>query len=248
MFINTIASEAIKLFTTRSIWWTSILFILSSVGMAALMGRFTEGMPLTPENVTIGVFMFGFLILAVQAVMVVTSEYRHKYQSVTYLATPRRWLVAVAKLLLYAVIAMVLTFVVVVLCYLVAGWMTSGDTAAAYDPFGSESGQRMLWTSPLQAGMLVLFSQGIGLLLRQTAGAVTLVLVWYLALEDLIGMLPKVGTDVRNYLPFTNLNAFVSNSPVADLPWGVVGSALYYLLWAAVIWIAGVVLLQKRDA
>lgn len=248
MFVNTIISEAIKLFTTKSIWWTSALFIAFSLGVAALMGSFTEGMPLTPQNAVVGVYMFGFIIIAVQAVMVITSEYRHKYQSITYLATPRRWTVAVAKLLLYAVIAALLTLVVLVACYLLAEALVSPEVGAAFDPFGSEDGQRLIWAYPLMAALITLFAQGIALLLRQTAGAVTLVLMWYLALEDIIGILPKVGADIRNYLPFNNLHAFVSGTPIPDIAWGVGGSGLYFLLWAVVIWVAGVVLLQKRDA
>lgn len=249
MFLNTLSSEWIKLRTTKSFWWTSVLFVVFSVGMAALMGGFSEtgGVP-TAEVTVLGMYMFGFIIIAVQAIMVVTTEYRHKYQSITYLATPRRWTVAVAKLLLYALIAMVMTLLTVALCYLVAGWALPSEMSAGYDPFGSESGQRILWVYPVMAGMMVIFSQGIGLLLRQTAGAVTLVLMWYLALEEVIGLLPKIGENVKNYLPFGNLQSFVSNFAIPDFHWGVTGSGLYFLAWAVVIWVVSVIVLQKRDA
>lgn len=248
MFFNTLASEWIKLRSTKSFWWTSALFLVFSVGMAALMGAFTEGAPLTADSAAIGIYMFGFIVIAVQAVMVVTTEYRHRYQSVTYLATPKRWTVAVAKLLLYAVIGMVLTAVTVVLAYLVAGWLASPDVAEAYEPFASESGQRILWVYPVMAGLMILFAQGIALLLRQTAGAVTLVLMWYLALEGVLAMLPRVGEHINNYAPFVNLNAFATNMEVPDVAWGVAGSGIYFGIWAVVIWVLGVFFLQKRDA
>lgn len=249
MFLNTLASEWIKLRTTKSFWWTSALFLFFSVGMAALMGGFNEGnAPLLPNSAAIGVYMFGFIVIAVQAVMVVTTEYRHKYQTVTYMATPKRWTVALAKLLLYLVIGMLLTLVTVALCFLVAGWLAPSEATAAYEPFSSEEGQRILWVYPVMAGLMIIFSQGIALLLRQTAGAVTLVLMWYLALEGVIGMLPRVGQDLRNYGPFENLNAFVTNSEITDAAWGVAGSGVYFLVWAAVIWLVGVFFLQKRDA
>ncbi|MGD7001518.1 multidrug ABC transporter permease [Corynebacterium halotolerans] len=248
MFLNTLASEWIKLRTTKSFWWTSALFIFFSVGMAALMGAFSEDQPLLANGAAVGVYMFGFIVIAVQAVMVVTTEYRHRYQSVTYLATPKRWMVAVAKLLLYLVLGMLLTLVTVALCYLVAGWLAPSEATVAYEPFSSEEGRRLLWAYPVMAGLMIIFSQGIALLLRQTAGAVTLVLMWYLALEGVIAMLPKVGDKIRNYGPFENLNAFVSNFEIQDVPWGVIGSGVYFAVWAVVIWVAGVILLQKRDA
>lgn len=247
MFFNTLASEWIKLRTTKSFWWTSALFLFFSVGMAALMGAFSEGVIMV-ESSAIGIYMFGFIIIAVQAVMVVTTEYRHRYQSITYMATPKRWTVAVAKLLLYLVVGMLLTFITVVLCYLVAGWMAPADATAAYEPFSSEEGQRMLWVYPVMSGLMILFSQGIALLLRQTAGAVTLVLAWYLALEGVLAMLPRIGDDLNKYAPFVNLNAFATNAEVADVAWGVAGSAIYFGVWAVVIWLLGVVFLQKRDA
>ncbi|MGP6174688.1 multidrug ABC transporter permease [Corynebacterium sp. A21] len=249
MFLNTLSSEWIKLRTTKSFWWTSALFIFFSVGIAALMGGFSEagGTP-PPDLIVTGLYMFGFIVIAVQAIMVVTSEYRHKYQSVTYLATPKRWTVAVAKLLLYMVIAMVLTLITVVLCFLVAGWLLPSEMSASYDPFGSESGQRILWIYPVMAAMMVIFSQGIALLLRQTAGAVTLVLMWFLALEEIIGFLPKIGENIKNYLPFGNLNAFVADFAIPDFHWGATGSGLYFLAWAVVIWLVGVIVLQRRDA
>lgn len=248
MFLNTLASEWIKLRSTRSFWWTSALFVFFSVGLAALMGAFTEGVPLNANSAAIGIYMFGFIVIAVQAVMVVTTEYRHRYQSVTYLATPKRWTVAVAKLLLYAVIGMALTFVTVVLSYLVAGWLGAPDVVEMYEPFSSEPGQRILWSYPVMAGLMIVFAQGIALLLRQTAGAVTLVLMWFLALEGALGMLPRVGEHINNYAPFVNLNAFVTNVEVADAAWGVPGSGVYFAVWAVVIWVLGVVFLQKRDA
>lgn len=248
MFLNTLASEWIKLRSTKSFWWTTVLFVVFSVGMAALMGAFTVDAPLFAESAAIGVYMFGFIVIAVQAVMVVTTEYRHRYQSVTYLATPKRWVVAVAKLLLYLVIGMVLTLITVALVFLVAGWFAPTESVADYDPFGTETGQRLLWVYPVMAGLMIIFAQGIALLLRQTAGAVTLVLMWYLALEGVIRMLPEWGNRIADYMPFENLNAFATNMDRLDVPWDAAGSGLYFAAWAVVIWGLGVLALQKRDA
>lgn len=119
---------------------------------------------------------------------------------------------------------------------------------ADYDPFGTETGQRLLWVYPVMAGLMIIFAQGIALLLRQTAGAVTLVLMWYLALEGVIRMLPEWGNRIADYMPFENLNAFATNMDRLDVPWDAAGSGLYFAAWAVVIWGLGVLALQKRDA
>lgn len=105
-----------------------------------------------------------------------------------------------------------------------------------------------MWLMPAAAVMLTLFSQGIAWLLRQTAGVISIMLVWYTALEGLLALIPKIGHYVREFGPMSNLMAFVSRQDIQDAPWGYQGSGLYFLAWSLVIFILGVVVLNKRDA
>ena len=44
------------------------------------------------------------------------------------------------------------------------------------------------------------------------------------------------------------MDAAVSGTDIADAPWGHAGSLIYFIAWAVVIFVAGVIVLRKRDA
>lgn len=253
MFINTLAAEWTKLRTTRSFWWTTALFILMGLGWAALSGYTTVdaegGFPtLWASSISTVVYLLGFPVLMIQSVMLVTTEYRYNLQSSTYLATPRRWTVALAKLLLYAAIAAALTFVVILVGFYVAKLTAPESAAELFRPFEDDAAKDIMWSYPASAAAVVMLSQGIALLLRQTAGAVALMLIWFMGLEQIFRLVPRIGSDIVRFLPFENLNAFINDIAIEGVPWSIHGSGAYFLAWALVVWIIGVVTLQRRDA
>ena len=117
-----------------------------------------------------------------------------------------------------------------------------------FEPFKDAAAAEILWVYPAAAAMIVMISQGVALLLRQTAGSVALMLIWFMGLEQIFRVVPKVGQDIVGFLPFENLNAFVNDFALDGVPWDVKGSGAFFLLWAVVAWAAGVVVLQRRDA
>jgi len=91
-------AERIKLSTTRSVLWTAAAVAVLSIGLAALQGSTAYGAaPLLPEKAAMGVVMFGVPVLMVLAAMTVTGEYRSGMIRTTFMATPDRTLVLVAK-------------------------------------------------------------------------------------------------------------------------------------------------------
>src|SRR4051812_35399051 len=97
-------AERIKLSTTRSVLWTAVAVAGLSLGLAAIQGSAAYGAAqLPPERAAIGVAVFGVPVLMVLAAITVTGEYRSGMIRTTFMATPNRSLVFVAK----AVVAMV---------------------------------------------------------------------------------------------------------------------------------------------
>ncbi|MDO5669357.1 MAG: multidrug ABC transporter permease [Corynebacterium sp.] len=252
MFLNTLAAEFTKLRTTRSFWWTSALFILIGLAWAGMSGASTMeadgGFPtLWAPTVATAVYIIGFPVLMIQAVMLITTEYRYHLQAATYLATPRRWTVALAKLLLYAAFAAALTFVVVFFGFFLAKALAPDSAAALFHPLEDPDALRIMWVYPAAAALVVMISQGIALLLRQTAGTVALMLIWFMGLEQIFRLVPKFGSDIVGYLPFENLNAFVNELSLDGVGWGPGGSGGYFVAWVIAAWVAGVVVLTRRD-
>lgn len=243
-----IQAEWIKLKSTASFWWTSGIIIVYAIAMGivlGMLGRSFEATPIFPlEFVGPGISALTLTVIAIQAVMVITTEYRYNIPSIGYVAEPRRWRVPVAKLVLYGVIAPVLTLVSIVLA-IVVGQVSSG--VMDFSVFGEEMTLRLLWAYPMASMLIVLFVQGLALIIRQTAGTVIVVLVWMLFLEDGLSFIPKVGWHIAQWAPFRHLNAFITDYPQADLGVPFEAAPLYFLLWALGLWIVGVVLLEKRD-
>ncbi|BAU97104.1 ABC transporter permease [Corynebacterium suranareeae] len=251
--IKTIRSEWTKLTSTKSFWWTTALVLFFSLGYAALTGSLATGdsfasLFLFAGSTVTGLYLLGFVIIMIQATMMFTTEFRFGYQTQTFLATPKRWVVAVAKWLLYLIIAVILTFITVLLCFYLAKALASDAASSTLQVWNDEQALRIMWQYPLAAALLVTFCSGIALLLRQTAGAVALVLMWHFAIENLLSFLPRVGEYVAKYGPFTNFYAFVTNYQTIDPGWSTTSGALYFGAWAVALFVLGIVVLEKKDA
>ncbi|MBC3185741.1 hypothetical protein H7347_03985 [Corynebacterium sp. zg-331] len=251
-FMHAYRAEYLKLRTTASLWWSSLIFVvlglLVPIAMGTRWATHPEDLeaygPPTPDTILSGLFVACLPVVVVQAAMTVSTEYRFGGQTVTLLATPRRVVVAAAKLLAYVVHVVVLAAVVVLVAYLLTGVLVPGMSPASF--LTDREALAYLWSVPLGMALLTAFTQGIAMLVRNTAGTAVLVLAWMWVLEEAVGVLPTIGVRVADYLPFRNLLAFVTQMPVGD--GGVIGSGLYFALWAAAIWGLGVALFHRRDA
>lgn len=249
---NTLKAEWTKLTTTKSFWWTTGILFFLVLGGALLQATLTEdneiGQTFYTSAVVPGFFhMVGLPVLAIQAIMVVTTEYRYRLQASTYMANPKRWQVAIVKLLLSAAIAALLSLIAILLGYAIMEWFGPDGLTENFHPF-DDHGKRSLRVYPLAAALLVVFAQGLGLLLRQTAGTIALTLIFFLGIDGFASKIPKIGDNTVNFMPFTAYNNWILEMVPEEAPWGsVAGNLWVFIAWAAVLWILGVVALQSRD-
>ena len=257
MFLQTMKSEWSKLWSTSSIYWTTGIYLVLCVGFSSLTALLVRMDPkavmqFSVDSLLALVGQAGYLVLAIQAVLVVTNEYGNRYQSATFLATPNRPLVALAKWLIYALLAALLTFVTVLLCLYLAKFIVGGPIGQSLDVWGDERSQRFMWLYPFQAIVYVTVGQALGWLTRSTAGSIAIVLLTSM-IEGLLGLLPKIGENIFYLMPFTNFNAFMSRHDVTHMmtgktaPWGWEGSLWYFLALLAVLVICSMISLEKRD-
>lgn len=257
MLLHSIRAEWTKLHTTKSIWLTTILVVLLSAAPAVMVGwgtGYDTGGKVTSTTFSssvIALIYVAFLVIIVQSIMIYTTEFRFGYQQQSYLATPKRWVVMVAKWLLYAVIAALLTFITVILCFYLVK-ITAGDSlVSGAKVWSNPVAQKIMWQYPLAATLLVTFSAGIAMLIRHTAGAVTLMLMWYLALENVLTIVSprKIADFVSKYGPITNLQNFLLHYRGGPDPgWSVDMGIVYFGVWAAVFFILGIIVVERRDA
>jgi ABC-2 type transport system permease protein len=244
-------AERIKLSTTRSPLWAATGVAVLSLGLAAVQGWTAyDFSPLPPEKAALGVAVFGVPVLMILASLTVTGEYRSGMIRTTFMATPGRTTVLVAKTVVSAAFSAIYAAVMVVAAIVVARLTTKPAVATQLSLAGSAT-WRLVGAVALYAALAAVLGVAVGALLRFTAGAVAVLLLWPLVAEPILGNLPSVGTEIGPYLPFANTFRFIGVSwlyPVYAMPWGVLGSLLYFVVVAAVVFIAAIVVVNRRDA
>jgi ABC-2 type transport system permease protein len=211
--MSLLATERIKLFTTRSPWWCALLTVTVTVGLAAFLfaGLGEASGSLTVAGTQFG-FQFGLAVILVLAALAVTTEYRFGTIRTTFQAVPHRGSVLAAKTVVVALAAFVI-----------------GEVAG----FGSWALAKLLspnvdlalnnvtdWTSVAGVGVVFAFAAvmalAVGILIRQSAGALSLLLVYTLAVEQLVRLIPKVGADIYEWLPFNVANKFLFDTGASN--------------------------------
>ena len=253
MLVNTIRAEFTKLITTASFRWTTGLFFVFSLLWAFFTTRLTSLFDGAPAVASASIVVSGLLwlnlsVLMIQAIMVITTEYRYNLPTPLYLANPHRAQVAVAKLVLYAVIAAILMFIGIVACLGLAQLMA--DEVVGFDNiFADPVAQRALWAYPVGTALMVVFAQGLALLLRQSAGTIAVGLILFWGVDNLIQFVPKVGEKLMHFSPFNALRSWLTDTAGS---WSVFADnshwyLVVFVLWAAILWLGGVAALVKRD-
>lgn len=242
--MSIVRSEWIKLRSTRSPWWCMAVALVIPVAFGMLItANSDEGNTIF---FSLSGMQFASAVILVLAALAVTSEYRFGTIRTTLQAQPSRTRVLWTKAGVIAGVAFVIGEV--------AAFATFG-AARMFDDTGvlvlnSADDWRLVAGYGLVYALLGVIAVAIGSLVRQPAGAVTLLLVWSMALEPLITLIPGVGDEIYRLLPFVNGTLFAGDaeitgvldplSTIASL--GVLAGTAFALLGVATV------VLQRRDA
>ncbi len=243
--------ERIKLFSTRSPYWCLAAIAVAALGFATLFGLVQNGDAAVPYILLRGVNL-GMSIFMVLAALAVTTEYRFGTIRNTFLAAPKRPAVLAAKTGLLAMLGAVVGLVAAFAAFFLT------KALAANPPQPLELGTADNWRQVAGYGALfaiaAVIAVSVGTIVRQSAGAVAILLLWPLVLEGLFSLIPTVGEKVGPWLPFTAADRFVApTTSITDLfrpssgPTPIQG-LLVFAATAVVLWVIAAVLLQKRDA
>jgi ABC-2 type transport system permease protein len=230
-------AERIKLSSTRSPLWTAVAVAVLSLGLAALQASTAYGTGgLAPEKAAMGVAVFGVPVLMILSSLTVTNEYRSGLIRTTFMATPNRTLVLAAKAIVAAALSSGYAAAMAVAAILVAR---------------SVQDWRLVGAIGVYAAIAAVLGVGVGALVRASAGAVALLLLWPLVAEPMLANLPDIGSEVGPFLPFGNAFVFTGVQwlyPVYSMPWGELGSLVYFAAVAAAVFLAALVTINRRDA
>ncbi len=188
--IGAIRSEVRKVFTTK-LWWgmalgMALMAALIAMGFAALVGSDQVGGPADDQGnpfatLTVGTAQLVYNAGMVQSlttlfpltlgILLITTEYRHKTITATFLAVPNRWVVMVSKMVAVLVVGAVYALVHV------AASVAGGASILALVKdlptlLGDSEVQKSLGIATVAFMVWTLFGFGIGMLIRNQIAAV----------------------------------------------------------------------------
>jgi len=154
------------------------------------------------------------MLAVVFGILGMTNEYRHGTITYTYLATPRRGLVIVIKLICYALVGAV---IMAVTALLVVAAIAAVAALRGIHPSWLEASAisdletlRSIGLFLLTVGLMTAFGVGLGALFRAQIPTVAGILIWALAIEGIITVIkPKIGM----YLPFVAFQQLTMGGP-----------------------------------
>ncbi len=269
--MNLIRAELFKIRTT-ALWWIMALVLLplyaASLGINWLTANAssTEGVPegqveqveaaLEPINVatnlyTSGQYM-GVLIVLLLCAIIVTSEFFHLTATTTFLVTPRREAVILAKFAAGIIVGLIVWAVTTLLnLILVPLIMNSLD-------LGSQLGEPAVWRAiGLNALAFVLWAilgVGAGVLIRSQIAATLVLAILYTVGTSAVGLIFFLLTEnvaqwfenLQVLIPTTASQLMISGTELPGNPPRWVG-AVVLIGYALVTGVLGTVLTKRRD-
>jgi ABC-2 type transport system permease protein len=244
-----IAAELLKLRSTRSAW-IPLAAALAAAVLAVIASTSTAGHggnpPLSPAalpdllRASGGQLADGAVLLT--CIVLSAGEFRHRTAVTTFLGQPRRLRVVSAKLATAA-----LTGIAVGLLAEALSAATSATVLSAYHVplhWNQPSVAGAVITVPLLAALYGMLGASLGLLLRNTAAALGLALMWAFAVEGILPVLIRAPGVVR-WLPEAAANAVLHSAPATPttLP---AGAALAVLAGYTVMLATGGAIVTTR--
>ncbi len=259
---HAVAAEWIKLRSVRSsAWMVLAAFAFSLVGTFLICASTTTegGSPGHPGDNDIvrdslaGVWL-GQILLAVLAVLVVTSEYSTGTIRATFAALPRRRLVLVAKSLVTGVIVLAAGLLIAAACFLLGQSLLRGngfDYAGGYPHASLTDGPalRAVAGSGLYLAGLALLALGIAAIVRHTATAITVVLALMFVPPLATSVLPEGLSElVQKFSPMAGLAVQETVERPDSIPIGPWAGLAVLGAYALGTLVLAAWLIQRRDA
>jgi hypothetical protein len=134
------------------------------------------------------------VIAVLLGVLGMAGEYRHQTITTTFLASPRRRDVVLAKLVAHAITGALIGLTsLAVSASIAVPWLTASGVDVHLDGRGLRLAAGLVVSTALYASLGV----SIGALLRNQTAAAAVVLIWLLAIEGIIGDLLHGGRHLR---------------------------------------------------
>ena len=171
-----VRAEFTKLPSLRSTTWTLAAVVAGTLLVTVLATNSIHSprawcvRAFDPTNQSLTGLALGSLAIGVLGVLVITGEYGSGTIRSSLAATPRRPLFLVAKVVVIAAISLVVGEVLTFACFFLGRTILSGRTPTA--TLGQPGVAEALVLSGAYLALLGMFGLGLGVIIRNTAGAI----------------------------------------------------------------------------
>ncbi|HMS74501.1 ABC transporter permease [Gordonia sp. (in: high G+C Gram-positive bacteria)] len=217
------------------------------IAKAAQLNKIDGSGGMDTNNAAYWIIVFSTFILMTGAVTSFCGEFRDGTVELAFAVQPRRWLLPVAKLIVFGGISgmasMIITFGIM--------WgyhLLFPDVWGRVDVF-SYDGVRLWLGTPLLTVLVIALGLGLSALFPRPGLVVMLILLWKFGVEKFVEFLQgDFGILLQRWSPFRNAEIGAGQMVTFDSPFGgALGSMLYFAAIAIGFFIAGVVHLAKAD-
>jgi ABC-type transport system involved in multi-copper enzyme maturation permease subunit len=238
-----VRAELLRLRSTRSAWGLLAAALILTLAFAGMVLGDVGGMGGLPRgslrlrDALLGAASLGTVPVVLLGVLSITTEFHHRTATATFLATPRRWRVLVAKTIACLLIVPPVAVV------LLAAPLTIGVLSGAIDLTLDADLVRLVARAALGFECWVLLGVGIGAAIRNQTVAVVVPLIWFGVVEQL---LPSYGLGrLMPWLPGGASAALSGARFPGVLP--VWTALLVFLVYVAALLLPGARAISTRD-
>jgi len=254
-FADVTRSEWHKFRTVRSTYWSLLVAVTLGVGVSALISlaastHYKDASPVDrlqwdPTAISTSGFGLAQLAIGVLGVLMITSEFSTGLIQATLAAVPRRHPVALAKALVFGLVALAVGEVVSFAAFFIGQAIIHANAPSV--GIGHRDVLRAVIGSGLYVAVLGLMALGLGIIVRSAAAGIAILVAFIYVLPGVALLLPSgLRHTVLKYWP-TQAGQQVTLvyrdahtlSPWAGLAW-MAG-------FTAVVFAVGVVTLKTRD-
>jgi ABC-2 type transport system permease protein len=251
-------SEWTKIRSLRSTFWTFLVTAVLTIGLGSLfaLGRTSSrpGRDPIAANFNAAGFPFNAMFLAqlaigVLGVLIITTEYSSGMIRTTFTAVPQRGLVLAVKAVIFAIVTFVVSALTTFVTFFASQAILSRGTVKYGVSLSSPHALRIVIGAALYLTVCGLLGVALGSLLRSTAAAITALAGLLFILPIMMNFLPVSWhrDAIAQWLPSNAGIQIIEQvtQPLQFSPWA--GLAVF-AGWVAVAFVAGLVLLRRRDA
>jgi ABC-2 type transport system permease protein len=260
MVARTVRSELTKIRSVRSTYWTLLALVLASVAWCVASGLGTvhswSHMPAqaraafdATQSSLIGLALLGQLVIAVFGALMFTSEYSTGTMRTSLTVMPRRWTLFAAKAGVFAAVSLVVAVATSFGTVFLGQVLLAGTHATA--SLSQPGVLRSVIITALYVEVCGLIAFGVGAIVRNTAGALTLAYGFLALLPKLVRALPdSLRNALERWVPGGNTLSTLTATSEPRIPYtfSAWGELAVFAGYAAILLIVGAALFSRRDA